>query len=83
MFVYFPLQDCLLNNSIQQALLKPHLILRTVPGAGRKRKIKINKELLVSAKRELDTVQNSTPQGGQLYPVVRNTKQLSQVQAIS
>lgn len=89
MFVYFPSQACLLNNSIQQALVKPYLILRTVLGTGRDRKIKINKdsipvlrELPVLAKRELHTHTEPTPQEGQLYPAFRITKQLSKVHGI-
>lgn len=81
MFVYFPSQACLLNNSIQQALVKPYLILRTVLGTGRDRKIKINKdsvpvlrELPVSAKRELDTHTEPYSPGGTTVSGFQNHK---------
>lgn len=69
LFVYFPLEACLLNNSIQQALLKPNLILWVLQGTGGDGKINRNKILFLLSGNFLScqggsqtAIQSPTPQ---------------------
>lgn len=74
--VYFPSQACLLNNSIQQALAKPNLILKAVLCSRKDRKIKINKIPFLLSRNFLSQQEETRysygsliPQRGQWQPV--------------